>query len=133
MLPLSSWIYGLRSTKIHRSVAVTPAPVRVPSQQPLVPSFTSVVGQAENFSPCPMLPPMPILVVLLRHQLLSGSLPCRLSRDSRRLDREVLTLPCIYALCSTDTTIISSKVKLGYQFPKYFPFHNLSLSLTSTL
>ena len=27
-----------------RSVAVTPAPVRVSTQRPLVPSFTSVVG-----------------------------------------------------------------------------------------
>ena len=26
------------------NVAVTPAPVRVPTQRPLVPSFTSVVG-----------------------------------------------------------------------------------------
>ena len=29
---------------------VTPAPVRVPTQQPLVPSFSSVVGKVGNFS-----------------------------------------------------------------------------------
>ena len=29
------------------------APVRVPTQRPLIPSFTSVVGQVKNFSPCP--------------------------------------------------------------------------------
>ena len=36
VLPLRLWI--------HISVKVTPAPVRVPIQRPLVPSFTSVVG-----------------------------------------------------------------------------------------
>ena len=43
-LPLSPWIHGQRSRKLHRSVAVTPAPIRVLTQRPLVPSFTSVVG-----------------------------------------------------------------------------------------
>ena len=32
---------------------MTPALVRVPTQRPAVQSFTSVVGQAENFSPFP--------------------------------------------------------------------------------
>ena len=43
-LPLSSWIHGLRPRKLYVSVAVTSAPVRVSTQRPLVPSFTSVVG-----------------------------------------------------------------------------------------
>ena len=33
------------------NVPMTPVPVRVPIQRPLVPSFTSVVGWVENFSP----------------------------------------------------------------------------------
>jgi hypothetical protein len=44
MLPLSPWIHGLRSRKLHRSVAVTPAHIRVLTQTQFVPSFTSVVG-----------------------------------------------------------------------------------------
>ena len=38
------WSHGLRSKMLYPSVAVTPAPVRVLTQRPLVPSFTSVVG-----------------------------------------------------------------------------------------
>ena len=41
------------SKRLHPSVVVTPAPVQVPTLLPLVPSFTSVVRYAENFSPCP--------------------------------------------------------------------------------
>ena len=46
------WICGLWQRKVYISVAVTPAPVQVPTQQLLVLSFTSVVGQAKKFSPC---------------------------------------------------------------------------------
>ena len=42
----------LRPKKLYTSVGVIPAPVWVPTQRPLVPSFTSVVGLVENFSPC---------------------------------------------------------------------------------
>ena len=38
------WIHGLRPRKLYTIMAVTPAPVRVPTQGPFVPSFTSVVG-----------------------------------------------------------------------------------------
>ena len=41
--------HGLRPEKQYTSVAVTPPPVRVPTQRPLIPSFTSVVGQVRNF------------------------------------------------------------------------------------
>ena len=44
VLPLSLWIHGLRSRKLYTSVAVTPAPIRVPTQWLLVPSFMSIVG-----------------------------------------------------------------------------------------
>ena len=37
----------------YHNVDVTPAPVWVPTQWLLVPSFNSVVGYVENFSPCP--------------------------------------------------------------------------------
>ena len=39
--------------KDYHSVAVTPAPVQVPTLRPLVLSVTSVVGYAEKFSPLP--------------------------------------------------------------------------------
>ena len=38
--------------ELYTSVAVTPAPAWVLTQWLLVPNFTSVVGKAENFSPC---------------------------------------------------------------------------------
>ena len=38
------WSHGLRPKKLYTSVEVIPAPVRVPTQWPLVSSFTSVVG-----------------------------------------------------------------------------------------
>ena len=60
VLPLRLWIHGLRLRKLYTSMAVRPAPVWVPTQQSLFLNFMSVVGQAENFSPCPMLPPMPM-------------------------------------------------------------------------
>ena len=47
-----SWSHGLRPKKFYTSVAVTPAPVRVPTQWLLVPGFMSVVDQVENFLPC---------------------------------------------------------------------------------
>ena len=37
-------LYGLRPRKLYHSVAVTPAPVRVPTQRSLVPCFMAVVG-----------------------------------------------------------------------------------------
>ena len=46
------WRNGLRPKKLFTSVTVTSAPVRIPTQRPLVPRFTSVVGQVENFPPC---------------------------------------------------------------------------------
>ena len=53
VLLLSLSIHGLRPRKLYTSVAVTLVPARVPTQRPLVLSFTTVVDQAENFSPCP--------------------------------------------------------------------------------
>ena len=38
------WNHWLRPKKHHTSVEVAPAPVRVPTQRPLAPSFMSVVG-----------------------------------------------------------------------------------------
>ena len=38
------WSHGLRPKKLLVSVAVPPAPVRVPSQRPLAPSFVSVTS-----------------------------------------------------------------------------------------
>ena len=49
------WSHGLGPKMLYTSVAVTSSPVRVPTQRPLVPSFLSVVGQAENFSACLLL------------------------------------------------------------------------------
>ena len=46
------WSHQLRSRKLYTTVAVTPAPVWVPTQWSLVPSFMSVVGEAKNFSSC---------------------------------------------------------------------------------
>ena len=37
------WSHGLRPKKLYTSVEVIPAPVRVPTQRPLVPSFMFVV------------------------------------------------------------------------------------------
>ena len=36
---------------LYTSVAATPAPVRVPTHQPLVPRFTSVIDWIEDFPP----------------------------------------------------------------------------------
>ena len=38
------WSHGLRPKKLLASLAVSPAPVRVPSQRPLVPSVASVTS-----------------------------------------------------------------------------------------
>ena len=38
------WSHGLRTRKLYNIVDLTPAPVRVPTQRPLVPSCTSVVA-----------------------------------------------------------------------------------------
>ena len=42
------WSHGLRPKKLSLSVAVTPAPVRVPSQRPLAPSVASVTSVAND-------------------------------------------------------------------------------------
>ena len=42
------WSHGLRSKKNLVSVAVPPAPVRVPSQRPLAPSVASVTSVAND-------------------------------------------------------------------------------------
>ena len=42
---------GCDQKNLYTSVAVTTAPVRVPTQRPLVLRLTSVVDLAENFSP----------------------------------------------------------------------------------
>ena len=47
------WNHELQSKWLYYSVVVTPSPVRIPTLLPHVPSFTSVVGYAENISPCP--------------------------------------------------------------------------------
>ena len=40
--------WGLRPKKFQTSVAVPPAPVRVPSQRPLAPSVTSITSVAND-------------------------------------------------------------------------------------
>ena len=74
---------------------------------PLVPSSISVVGQAENFSPCPYAAAnahgamgcdqkSSIILVWRLHQLLSGSLPNGRLLEfhiGSRLGRELFTLP----------------------------------------
>ena len=42
--------------KVHASVAVPPAPVRVPSQMPLAPSVTSVTSVANDKGDNEMIP-----------------------------------------------------------------------------
>ena len=42
------WSLGLRPKKLSVSVAVPPAPVRVPSQRPLAPSVLSVKSVAND-------------------------------------------------------------------------------------
>ena len=44
--------HGLRPKKLYTGVQVTPAPVQISIQQPLVLSFKSVVRLVKNFSPC---------------------------------------------------------------------------------
>ena len=44
------WSHGLRPKKLSVSVAVPPAPVRVPSQRPLPPSVASVTLVANDKS-----------------------------------------------------------------------------------
>ena len=44
VLFLSLWIHGLRPRKLYTSVTVTPAPVRVPTEPLLIPSFRTVVS-----------------------------------------------------------------------------------------
>ena len=47
--PSCPWSHGLRpKKKLSVSVAVPPAPVRVPSQRPLAPSVASVTSVANN-------------------------------------------------------------------------------------
>ena len=45
----SPWFHGLRSKRLCSSVAVTLAPVRVPTLRPLLPNLISVAGQARAF------------------------------------------------------------------------------------
>ena len=42
------WSHGLRPKELLVSVAVPPAPVRVPSQRPLAPSVASVTSLAND-------------------------------------------------------------------------------------
>ena len=42
------WSHGLRPKKLSVSVAVPPAPVRVPSQRSLAPSVASVISVAND-------------------------------------------------------------------------------------
>ena len=42
------WSHGLRPKKLSVSVAVPPAPIRVPSQRPLAPSVTSVANDKSD-------------------------------------------------------------------------------------
>ena len=44
VLTCCPWSHGLRPKKLSVSVAVPPAPVRVPSQRPLAPSVASVTS-----------------------------------------------------------------------------------------
>ena len=53
MLTLMSMEPWAATKKVYTSVAVTPVPVRVPTQWPLVQSYTSVVGKGYNSSSCP--------------------------------------------------------------------------------
>ena len=45
---LRSWSHRLRPKKLHASVAVPAAPVRVPSQRPLAPSVASIMSVAND-------------------------------------------------------------------------------------
>ena len=99
LLPLSPWIHGLRSRKHHKSVAVTPAPVQVLTQRPLIPSLTSVVGyavccpDAHGAMDCNQ-KSFIILEVWQWCQLLFNSLSKgRLSRVSRKLGRKLFGPP----------------------------------------
>ena len=51
-----SWSHILRQKKLHASVAVPPAPVRVPGQRPLVPSAKSVTSVANDKGDNAMIP-----------------------------------------------------------------------------
>ena len=48
------WSHGLRPKKLSVSVAVSPAPVRVPSQRPLAPSVASVTEHDLYYSIQPL-------------------------------------------------------------------------------
>ena len=50
------WSLGLRPKKLSISVAVTPAPVRVPRQSPLAPSVVSVTSIANDNDDNEMIP-----------------------------------------------------------------------------
>ena len=47
-MPSCPWSHGLRSNKLSVSVAVPPAPVRVPNQKPLAPSVATVTSVAND-------------------------------------------------------------------------------------
>ena len=43
-----SWSHGLRQKKLYANVAMSSAPVRVPSQRPFAPNVTSVTSVAND-------------------------------------------------------------------------------------
>ena len=54
MLPPMSMEPWAAIKKLYTSVEVTPAPVRIPTQRPHLPNFTSVVGLARTFHLAPV-------------------------------------------------------------------------------
>ena len=48
LIPSCPLSHGLRPKKLSVSVSVPPAPVRIPSQRPLAPSFASVTSVAND-------------------------------------------------------------------------------------
>ena len=98
-------------------MAVTPASVWIPTQRSLVPSFISVVGYTENFSPCPYaaadvhggMDQISFTIVWRRHQVLSGSLPY--SRLSPVL-HQLLTRPRTFHLAFVEAVHMEAMARI---------------------
>ena len=111
---LSPRIHGLRPRELYASVAVTAAPVRVPTQWLLVPSLMYAAADTHGAMGCNP-KSFIILVVWRSHQLMSWSLPNgHFSRVSDRLGWEIFILPSYitWKLCTSTTSIHGiSKIK----------------------
>ena len=112
---LSPRIHGLQPRELYASVAVTAAPVRVPTQWLLVPSLMYADADTHGAMGCNH-KSFIILVVWRSHQLMSWSLPNgHFSRISDKLGWEILTLPLYitWILCTITTTIHGiTKIKI---------------------